>query len=288
MRRNPRPGSSLRRRILALGALVAAAALAGPATPASAADADCTLSPTGGTVTKPLDGRSYELHVPAGLTGSNVPLLLSLHGFGSAGWQDELSTGWSGFADAHNFIVAYPNGLPATGFGAWDPYTETSPDVPFLRHVVDDVSAQYCVDPARVHVDGWSNGAVMSQRVACEAADTFASVTSYAGGTPTLAGAAAPCEPSRPISVGLIVGQFDFTFAGLAQNAGEWRDYNDCSQAAVHSTDAYGSTDRYSCAAGTELMTRVVGLTSHDWPSGARGEDQRSRMWAFFQANPLP
>ena len=276
------------RRWLVVALLATAGVLAlGPA-PASAAEGECSLATTGGTVTRPLDGRSYELHVPAGLSGTQVPLLLSLHGFGSNGTQDELSTGWSGYADAHNFIVAYPNARPANGSGAWDPYAETSPDVPFLRHVVDDISAQWCVDPRRVHVDGWSNGAVMSQRVACEAADKFASVTSYAGGTPTAGGGAAPCEPSRPISVGLIVGQFDFTYAGLAPNTAEWVGYNDCSPTPAHTTDQYGSTDTYSCAGGTQVLARVVGATSHNWPSGARGEDQRNRMWAFFTANPLP
>ncbi len=259
--------------------------------PASAAaqTPGCTLSGSGTTVNRDLGARSYELHVPANLSGSEVPLLLSLHGFGSTGTQDELFTGWSGFADSHNFIVAYPNGRPDVGTGAWDPYIEGSPDVPFLREVVADISADYCIDTDRVHADGWSNGAVMSQRAACDAADTFASVTSYAGGTPALAGAApAGCDPSRPISVGLIVGQFDFTFAGLSQNASEWRDYNSCSASATRTNDQYGYTDHYGCAAGTQLMTRVVGVTSHNWPTGARGADQRDRMWSFLSANPRP
>ena len=278
------------KRLLGLGALAAAtAAFLVPAAPAAAQIPDCTLSGSGQTVNRDLGARSYELHVPANLSGSEVPLLLSLHGFGSTGAQDELFTGWSGFADSHNFIVAYPNGRPDAGTGAWDPYIPGSPDVPFLRDVVADISADYCINPDRVHADGWSNGAVMSQRVACDAADAFASVTSYAGGTPTLAGTApAACDPSRPISVGLIVGQFDFTFAGLAQNVSEWHNLNSCSATKTRTNDQYGYTDRYSCAGETQLMARVVGLTSHNWPTGARGADQRNRMWAFFQANPRP
>jgi polyhydroxybutyrate depolymerase len=137
-------------------------------------------------------------------------------------------------------------------------------------------------------VDGWSNGAVMSQRAACDAADEFAAVTSYGGGSPTAAGTAAPCHPSRPISVGLFAGQFDFTYAGLAQNTTEWRGYDGCSAPPVHTTDQYGSTDTYGCANGTQVVARVVANTSHNWPAGAQGEDQRNRMWSFFQANPLP
>jgi poly(3-hydroxybutyrate) depolymerase len=128
----------------------------------------------------------------------------------------------------------------------------------------------------------------MSQRTACSAADTFGSVTSYGGGTPTLAGFADGCSPSRPISVGLFAGQFDFTYAGLAQNTSEWRAVDNCAATPAHTTDQYGSTDTYSCAGGSKVLSRVVNATSHNWPFGAQGEDQRTRMWAFFTANPKP
>jgi polyhydroxybutyrate depolymerase len=287
--RSPSPlASRARRCAVLLASLATLAVLAGPtAAPAAAQAPGCGLDPTNGTVTRTLGDRTYELRVPQGLTGSEVPLLLSLHGFGSNGRQDEQFTGWSQFAASHNFIVAYPNGRGGPGSGSWDPYSSTSPDVAFLRHVVDDISARWCVDPRRVHADGWSNGAVMSQRLACEAADRFASVTSYGGGTPTLGGGV-PCNPSRPISVGLFVGQFDFTYGGLAQNVNEWRAINSCSPTPVRTTDPHGTLDTYNCVAGTEVLGRVVSNTSHNWPSGAKGEDQRNRMWAFFQANPLP
>ena len=172
--------------------------------------------------------------------------------------------------------------------GGWDPYTANSPDVAFLRSVVADVSSRWCVDPRRVHFDGWSNGAVMSQRMACAAADVVASVTSYGGGTPTMAGFATPCAPSRPISAGLFAGQWDFTYAGLAQNASEWRAVDGCAATPTRTTDAFGSTDAYACAAGATVLARTVNATSHNWPSGAAGEDQRNRMWAFLSANPRP
>jgi poly(3-hydroxybutyrate) depolymerase len=128
----------------------------------------------------------------------------------------------------------------------------------------------------------------MSQRVACDAADLFGAATSYAGGDPTALGLAAACKPSRPISVGLIVGQEDFTYAGLAQNTSEWASLDGCQSTPAHETDAYGSADTYSCSAGSQLLARVVSNTSHNWPSGPQGEDQRNRMWAFYQANPHP
>lgn len=271
-----------------IAALVAVVAIAAAPAAANAAEPGCTLTPTAGTVSKSLNGRTYLVNVPAGLTGSQVPLLLSLHGFGSTGSQDESFTGWTPFAASRGFIVAYPQGRPSESGGAWDPYSAASADVGFLRDVVADISATWCVDPRRVHADGWSNGAVMSQRMACAAADLFASVTSYGGGTPTVGGFAPPCQPSRPISVGLFAGQWDFTYAGVAQNASEWRAIDSCAATPTHTTDAFGSTDAYACAAGTTVLARTVNATSHNWPSGAQGEDQRIRMWAFFSANPRP
>jgi polyhydroxybutyrate depolymerase len=271
------------KRLMAL----AIAAIAIGALPSTAAASGCGLTSTNGTVTRTLGARLYELHVPQGLTGSQVALLLSLHGAGSNGYQDELSTGWSGYADRHNFIAAYPDAAGPES-GVWDPYTANSPDVAFLRQVVSDISSHWCIDPRRIYVDGWSNGAVMSQRAACDAADLFASATSYGGGDPTTSGTAAPCKPSRPISVGLIVGQYDFTYAGLAMDTSLWQGVDHCSSTPTQSTDQYGSSSTYGCASSTQLWTRVVTNTSHNWPFGAQGDDQRNRMWAFFGANPHP
>jgi poly(3-hydroxybutyrate) depolymerase len=291
--------------VVAVTLAATAVALAGSAPTASAAGSGCTLSATGGTITRTLGARSYLLHVPAGLRGTAVPLLLSLHGAGSDGSQDELFTGWSGFADTHEFIVAYPNAMsdpehpsvPYLGGGVWDPYTVGSPDVPFLAQVVRDIASRYCVDPSRVYVDGWSNGAVMSERAACDAAGVFAAANSYGGGDPTVwadsglpAGrySGEPCKPSRPISVSMITGQEDFTYGGLAENASLWRGIDHCSQSPTGESDSYGSSSTYACAGGTEVVARVVNDTSHNWPSGAQGEDQRGRIWSFFAANPLP
>jgi polyhydroxybutyrate depolymerase len=286
----PQPAVTRLRRAAAFASLLTAITLGlavfAPAAPA--ATQGCTLTSTNGTVTRALGTRTYQLHVPQGLSGTQVPLLLSLHGAGSNGSEDEYFTGWSQFADAQNFIAAYPNARGLPGAGVWDPYSQSSPDVAFVRQVVADISAHWCVDSHRLYVDGWSNGAVMSQRVACDAADTFAAATSYAGGTPTLAGAGVPCNPSRPISVGLIVGQEDFTYLGLAQNTNEWLGYDHCSTTPTQEADVYGTTSTYGCAAATEVFARVVSNTSHNWPFGAQGEDQRQRMWAFFEANPLP
>jgi polyhydroxybutyrate depolymerase len=265
---------------------IALAAIAAP--PAVAQEPACSLAPTNGTESRAFGGRSYLVSVPPGLSGDRVPLLVSVHGFSGSPSQQEQGTGWTPFAAAHGFIVAYPQGRPTAYTGAWDPYSPVSDDVAFIRSVVVDIAGRWCVDPARIHADGWSNGAVMSQRLACAAPDLFASASSYAGGPPTGGNLGVPCAPARPISVMLLAGRFDFTYAGLASNAADWRAIDGCGATPVNATDSYGVTDTWACANGSQVVARVVENTSHNWPSGAQGDDQRRRMWAFFEANPKP
>jgi polyhydroxybutyrate depolymerase len=286
-------------------ALATVAGIVGISAPmASAATSGCSLAPTSGLSTVSLGNQQYQLYVPSGLTGSSVPLLVSLHGAGSNGTEDELSTGWDSFAAANNFIVAYPDAsipyVPSAPYlygGVWDPYTVGSASGPFVDSVVSNIESKYCVDPTHVYVDGWSNGAVMSQRMACDDANIFAAADSYAGGDPTVwADSGLPagnftgegCTPSRPMPVSLIVGQEDFTYAGLSEDAALWEGIDQCGSTPTTETDQYGSSSTYNCAAGSQVYTRVVNLTSHNWPFGAQQLDQQQRIWNFFMAHPLP
>src|SRR5688572_17384643 len=114
-------GRSAFRAIIGVGS--ACAAIAALPAAAAAAEPGCTMDPTAGTVTQNLGERTYRVNVPSGLSGEHVPLLLSLHGFGSSAGQVEQYTGWTPFAKARGFIVAYPQGRPSEHGGAWDPYT---------------------------------------------------------------------------------------------------------------------------------------------------------------------
>ena len=54
-------------------------------------------------------------------------------------------------------------------------------DVAFARAVVANQSASACIDPKRVFSAGFSNGAMMSEILACEAFDLVRAVASIAG-----------------------------------------------------------------------------------------------------------
>lgn len=60
-------------------------------------------------------------------------------------------------------------------------WTSCNDDVGFLRSLVAAVTKRWQVDATRVHVTGFSNGAMMANRIACEAPELFASVALIGG-----------------------------------------------------------------------------------------------------------
>jgi polyhydroxybutyrate depolymerase len=273
----------MRTRIAVVVALIAsltvgAGLLAGPAQAAP-----CGLSGFDGVRT--VGGRTYELHVPAGLTGTQVPLVVSLHGFSSDGPSHGDQSGWRPYANSHNFIVAFPNG----NYRSWNFSQYGAADITFLRNVVADIAATWCVDPQRIHVSGHSNGAFMAQRVACDAADLFASAAEYAGGAPDSFNY--PCNPSRGIGVALFHGDWDTVVppAMGTQARDSWVARLACNPVPANVAVGEGTFTRYSgCRDGVQVTWRTYPQQNHLWPTGARQQDILDRMWAHFQAHPRP
>lgn len=267
-----------------LAATALAAVALAPAAPAAAAETACTLQPTGGTVTRQVDGRSYTVNVPAGLTAP-AALVLAFHGAFSDSATMERFSRLTPFAAQKGFIVAYPQGLPE-GYGYWR-LGPGSADVAYARAVVRDIAAQWCVDSRRVHATGWSRGAVMSLRLACDAADAFASVAMYAGSDPTLVDGGGACTPSRPVSTAMFVGLLDPTYLTTTFARDRWIARNACPTPPRRESALLVSELHGPCAAGTEVTYRVY-LQSHNWPVGADGADILERSWRLFAAHPLP
>lgn len=76
-------------------------------------------------------------------------------------------------------------------------------DVAFVRAVVSDLRAGFPIDPSRVYVSGFSNGAQMAARLAVEANDVFAAAA-VAGGNLTV-----DTIPNRKTPVFVSLGEVD-------------------------------------------------------------------------------
>src|SRR5437764_12310447 len=266
----------MRFRVAFVVAVIVGAGVVGVGRGPSAGAASCGLSAFDGTRT--VGGRSYVLHVPAGLTGTQVPLLVTLHGFSNDGQMHADQTGWKPFADSHNFIVAFPNG----DYRSWNWSQWGGGDITFLRNVVADISSTWCVDPHRVHISGHSNGAFMAQRVACDAPDLFASATEYAGGPPDAT--FYPCNPGRGIAVGLYHGDWDTVvpeaWGALARDGWTGPARLACNQTPANEPTADGQQLRYTgCRDGVEVLWRTYPQQTHLWPGGSRQQDILNSMW---------
>ncbi|BBY90062.1 hypothetical protein MTOK_58440 [Mycolicibacterium tokaiense] len=141
--------------------------------------------------------RTYVLHVPPGPVNG---LVINLHAGGHTGASQQALTHFDGIADAHGFVVAYPDGIDfswADGRGASVPDRQGVDDVGFISALVNQLVTQFNIDPNRVYATGLSAGAFMANRLACERADIFAAIAPVDG---TL-GTNYACAPSEPVAV---------------------------------------------------------------------------------------
>ncbi len=168
-------------------------------------------------VAEMIRARPYASRVPSTYTAARAwPLVVVLHGYGAAGGAQALYLGLTTAFERRGFLLATPDGtMDASGRRFWNATNAccnfaASPvdDVAYVTAVIDDMSARYRVDPARVYLVGHSNGGFMSHRMACERADRVAGIVSLAGATWA---DSMRCAPSRPVSVLQVHGVNDTT-----------------------------------------------------------------------------
>jgi polyhydroxybutyrate depolymerase len=165
--------------------------------------------------------RRYVAHTPPGFAPDRPrPAVVMLDGRGGTPWTAMKSTGWSAHADAHDFVVLYPEATRLNpdgplhfldnpqmwnaGGGSSDAERAGPDDVAFLRAVLADARDRLRLDPRRCFMTGFSNGAVMTFRFAAEEPDLIAAIAPVAGHfRPTRAAL------RRPVPALLLFGQVD-------------------------------------------------------------------------------
>lgn len=254
-----------------------------------------------------------------GATGA--PLVVFLTGTGgTAAWTDR-ETGWSKLAAREGFALAIPEALPPDpskppSFLANPPrWNDGSPalfdssapdDVDFLTKVIDDAVNRFGVDPRRVFVTGFSNGAGMAFRLTAERADRIAAVAPVAGHLWV-----SEPKPSRPVPTLYLVGTHDPL---IPLNGGEvrlpwtnrlvrrppvtetlerWAAAIGCSPIPVNRAEGMVRIDRYPGPVTFDAVT--VEHLGHHWPGGRAQLNPRlagppsdavnatEMIWEFFK-----
>jgi polyhydroxybutyrate depolymerase len=272
------------------------------------------------------DFRREWLFLPAP-TGS--PLVIFLTGTGgTANWADR-ETGWSELAAREGFALAIPEALPPDPAAPlsflknpqrWQDGSDwkneaaptralirSSPDVEFITTVIDDAVNRAKIDPRRVFVTGFSNGAGMAFRFAAERAERVAAIAPVAG----YCWVREP-KPSRPVATLYTLGTRDLLipFRGgavrlpwhnrlvprppITETLERWAAAIGCSPIPVLQREGTVRVERYPGPVPFEAVT-VDGL-GHHWPGGGAQLNPRMAgppsnavnatelIWDFFRA----
>lgn len=143
-----------------------------------------------------------------------VPLLVYLHGLGGSGAAALGRLGLAQLAEHDRVLVIAPDGpRDSKGRRFWNAhpaccdFDDTGIDhARSLVTFIDGLSAQHHVDSKRVYVVGFSNGAFMAERLACEMGNRLAAVASIAGAAPA---PTTPCDAPGGVHVLMVHGDRD-------------------------------------------------------------------------------
>jgi polyhydroxybutyrate depolymerase len=269
------------------------------------------------------DGRDRMalIHVPASYDASRPsPLVMALHGGGGGAiyQASDALYGLIGKSEQAGFIAVFPNGVSKAKNGmlaTWNAgeccaqaRDENVDDVGFLRAVVADVQRRARIAPARVYAIGMSNGAMMSYRLACEAADIFRGIMAVAGTDNTRR-----CEPSRPVPVLHIHARNDdrvlfnggagekfrrnelvADFVAVPDSIRKWVTLDHATDTPQRVLEVAGAYCELHAAqpGGAPVQLCVTETGGHSWPGGSkdRGDEAPSQaisandlMWDFFE-----
>jgi len=266
--------------------------------------------------------RRYLVHVPVGYKKtSSAPLVLVFHGGGGSAGNMPFTTRMNEKSESEGFIAVYPDGTglnkrkhhsfnvgPGYGY-AWQHKIN---DVGFVKSLLDDVAKLFNIDAKRVYSTGYSNGAMMSYRLASEMPERIAAIA-------PIGGALSPgwLAFKKPVSVihfhGLKDNFFPFegnkgrsilpkstwsTFAPVEETLAWYIKNNGCPKSPSREHRKGNAVCKVygPCKGGSEVVLWTILDGGHTWPGGRGGGNlgkvstdisANDLMWEFFKKHPL-
>jgi polyhydroxybutyrate depolymerase len=229
-----------------------------------------------------IDGyqRTYRLLVPHLAPGERFAgTVVVLHGGGSreAGATLAASVGFDAEATRHRLIAVYPDGRGGAFHAGHCCGTRSTrgDDVRFVMRLVAAVHRRYAVDARRTFATGFSNGAFLAYRLACQRSRRFLGVAAVAGSE-----VLRRCRPDRPVSVLHIHGREDHRVRfdgatlgrpwvpGAIELARRWRTRDRCPPGTTQRlrTPQLLVSQADGCRDGTQVRLVALENLGHTWP----------------------
>ena len=269
--------------------------------------------------------RCYMIYVPESYDANQPqPVVFSLHGLAASAYGFQVMTDWNGVADENGFLVVYPHGSSFPLRWNTSPLfrIEEIDDVRFIEDILVDLQRITKIDASRVYVNGFSQGATLTEMVVCGMADQLAAIAMVEGRDDA---SRLTCDPSRPVPIMTINGTVDsigepkdyplwfydllnITYDPVIIENEEmpgdvwlelWLENNECDPDSV--IEQQSGEIRFvhydNCAEDTEIQLYWLEGAGHTWPSGNTlavfGETSEAlegteAIWAFFESHTLP
>jgi polyhydroxybutyrate depolymerase len=260
--------------------------------------------------------RSWQLFVPPAYSSNKKhPLVLDFHGSGGNPQGQSTNSNFIAIASEKGFLVVNPAGKyfrDANSGASWNVDLDGKgvDDVRFVRELIAHLQKQYSIDPQRIYATGFSGGARMSSRLACDLSDVIAAVGPVGG-----IRFPEKCTPGRAVPVIAFHGEKDevnhyehrsdspsYWPVGVDAALSSWVQQNSCNPKAREQFLAVDITKRVyeNCASGGDVVLIKSKHGKHTWPGSARAREQAAAepssgmieisatrlIWEFFEAHP--
>ncbi|KAG5464313.1 hypothetical protein LSCM1_00495 [Leishmania martiniquensis] len=215
-----------------------------------------------------------------------VALMLLFHGLNDNCRRFLEVTKFMPYADRDGFVIASVCGSMGFLGHGWNAgmccgfLGDKPDDVALAKQVVEELSQVLCIDKSRVMSVGFSNGAMLSEVLACEVPATFRAIVSVSGvvevrpgneaGLAACTSAAAKASSTARTSVLLVHGTADtlvpwpgnvaLGFPSVMADLEGWRERNGCTEETntTISTDTYTNTIYMHCSVLRSAVPRWI------------------------------
>ena len=315
--------------LVALTYFLSAAVIAGQETPAQAqklGSGDHALAVRVGDLE-----RHYTVHIPPRYENRrSIPVVMMFHGAGGTAKGAIRQTGWTAKADEAGFLVVFPEATPPDprkparfrgnpqiwndGSGRGHAGRRNIDDVGFVSALIDDLASRFAVDPERIYVTGFSNGASMAFRLGAELSSRIAAIAPASGHLwlkePRLErpvpliyiiGTEDPLNPLEGGEVSAPRGRARSRKPPVRDSVLAWAKLDGCrlEPAVLYDKDEVKGIAYAPCNGGSEVLFYTIEGMGHTWPGGksrlpewmvGKTSDKikaTDLIWEFFEKHPM-